>query len=92
MSKPNHDTTHTMYYSFYKRVQTNDMFSSDSLQLDTSRKARAVWNLKAKSGIRYNTILYTYYVLFVLLDTGRKTLAVRDVKANSGNITEQTLA
>ena len=24
--KPRHDTSHTMYYSFYKRVQTNAAF------------------------------------------------------------------
>ena len=25
-TKPRHDTRHTMYYSLYKRVQTNDSF------------------------------------------------------------------
>ena len=69
-----------MYYSFYKRVQTNDIFSSDSSQLDTEYDTTQYYT---------HTMYYSFYKrvqtneMFLndssQLDTSRKTLAVRDV-------------
>ena len=82
-----------MYYSFYKRVQTNDMFSNDSLQLDTEYDRTQYYT---------HTMYYSLYKrvqtndMFLSnssqLDTTRKILAVWDLKAKTGNIREQTLA